>query len=125
MKDDPSFQKHKGCHPMKEHTHALPGTEITFPSGSYTVKGEGRLAYGDREFLYVDGAMTAGSACCGAVEVRVVHVPGMIVSWQHRRDRASGCPVSTVEAVTDPSVRTDVERLLNISFPSSLIILDP
>lgn len=108
---------------MKEHTHALPGTEIINSAGSYTVKGEGCLAYRDRKLLYIEGVTIAGSACCGAVECRIIHVPGLIVSWRSKTDGASGNPVSVVEPITDPATRKDVELLLLKTFPSSLVLL--
>ncbi len=109
---------------MKEHVHGLPGSEAAFSSGSYTVGSEGRLAYNDRELLYVEGVLTAGSACCGAIECRIIRVPGLIVSWRSRKDEVSGRPVSIVEPLVDPAVRKDVERMLSGIFPSSLIVLE-
>ncbi len=118
------YHTHKGGPLMKEHVHALPGSEVIFPQGSYTVRTEGRLPCGNRELLYIEGVMTAGSACCGAIECRIIHVPGLIVSWQHKKDRVSGNLVSLVEPVIDPAIRRDVEQLLLKTFPSSMVILE-
>jgi hypothetical protein len=109
---------------MKEHVHVLPNTEIVFTSGSYTFQKEGRLPYENRELLYIEGVTTAGSVCCGAVECRIIHVLGLIVSWRCKVDRASGNPVSEIDPVTDPVTREDIRRLIYRTFPSSLVMLE-
>jgi hypothetical protein len=107
---------------MKEYIHALPGTEIMYSSGSYIVKAEGRLKYENREMLYIEGMTIVGSACCGAIECRIIHIPGLIVSWRHKVDKNSGNSISEVEPVMDTSTREDMMQLLFKTFPSSLVI---
>jgi hypothetical protein len=109
---------------MKEHVHVLPNTEIVFTSGSYTLQKEGRLPYENRELLYIEGVTTAGSVCCGAVECRIIHVLGFIVSWRCKVDRVSGNPVSEIDPVTDPATREDIRRLVYRTFPSSLVLME-
>lgn len=110
---------------MPDYIHARPGTETTCHALTYTIISDGRLRYHDRELLYIEGVTIAGSACCGAVECRVIHVPGLIVSWKHKVDSASGNPISEIEPVDDPECREDIRKLLFRSFPSSLFILAP
>jgi hypothetical protein len=107
---------------MYEHIHAAYGTEIILMSVIFKVTAEGCLDYGNRNLLYIEGLTTVGSACCGMVECRVIHVPGFVVSWHYKIDNASGNPLSKVEPVTDPSTLEDVKNLLFKTFPSSLFL---
>ena len=107
---------------MFEHIHVAYGTEIILMSVILKVTAEGCLAYGNRNLLYIEGLTTVGSACCGMIECRVIHVPGFVVSWHYKIDNASGNPLSKVEPVTDPSTLEDVKKLLFKTFPSSLFL---
>lgn len=107
---------------MGEYVHVPCGREINLMSVMLKVTSEGCLAYGNRQLLYVEGLTTVGSACCGAAECRIIHVPGFIVSRHCKMDEASGHPVSRVEPVTDPAALEDVKKLLFKTFPSSLFL---
>ena len=107
---------------MSEHTHVAYGTEITLMSVIFTVTAEGCLAYGNRNLLYIEGLTIVGSACCGMIECRIIHVPGFVVSWHYKIDNASGNPLSKVEPIHDPSTLKDVKKLLFKTFPSSLFL---
>ncbi len=107
---------------MSEHIHVAYGTEIILMSVIFKVTAEGCLAYGNRNLLYIEGLTTVGSACCGMLECRVIHVPGFVVSWYYKIDNASGNALSKVELVTDPSTLEDVKKLLFKTFPSSLFL---
>jgi len=107
---------------MSEHIHVAYGTEIILMSVILKVTAEGCLAYGNRNLLYIEGLTTVGSACCGMIECRVIHVPGFVVSWHYKIDNASGNPLSKVEPISDPSTLEDVKKLLFKTFPSSLYL---
>ncbi|HNV55992.1 MAG TPA: hypothetical protein PLZ82_04935 [Smithellaceae bacterium] len=108
---------------MEEYVHVPSGGEISFMAVTLKVSAEGCLACGNRQLLYVEGITTVGSVCCGAVECRVIYVPGFIVSRHCKRDEASGHSVSRVEPVTDPATLEEVKKLLFKTFPSSLFLL--
>jgi len=60
---------------MPEYIHVAYGTEIILMSVILKVTAEGCLTYGNRNLLYIEGLTTVGSACCGMIECRVIHVP--------------------------------------------------
>lgn len=107
---------------MEEYVHVPCGGEISFMAVTLKVTSEGCLACGNRQLLYVEGLTTVGSVCCGAVECRIIHVPGFIVSRHCKTDEASGHPVSRVEPVTNPAALEEVKKLLFKTFPSSLFL---
>jgi len=107
---------------MSEHIHVAYGTEIILMSVIFKVTAEGCLAYGNRNLLYIEGLTTVGSACCGMIECRVIHVPGFVVLWHYTIDNFSGNPLSKVEPITDLSTLEDVKKLLFKTFPSSLFL---
>ena len=107
---------------MAEYIHASCGKEIILTAEIFKVVSEGYLPYGNQELLYIECATTAGSICCGAVELRVIHVPGFVVSRHYRIDKISGNPVSQVVPISDHLVRAEVQRLLSRVFPSYLLL---
>lgn len=107
---------------IAEFRHRARGEEMVLATSIVTVTGEGYLQYGNRTLLYVEGSTTAGSACCGAVQCRLIRVPGFIISRHDRIDATSGDPVSTVEMITDPDTLKDVQKLFFRKFPSSLFV---
>ncbi|MBN2077863.1 MAG: hypothetical protein JW838_02790 [Spirochaetes bacterium] len=78
---------------------------------------EGRMSLGGREFLYMVGDATMGSACVGAGCLRFVYVPGFVESWQSRRSGA-GEAVSLIEPVTDGNDLAAIKGLLAERHPS-------
>ena len=108
---------------MAEYIHASDGAEIILTAEIFKVVSEGYLPYGTEELLYIECTTTAGSICCGAVELRVIHVPGFIVSRHYRIDKTSGNPVSQVKPISDDCAREEVKRLLSRTFPSYLLVL--
>ena len=107
---------------MFDYMHVARGKEIILMSVIFKVTAEGCLAYGNRNLLYIEGLTTVGSACCGMIECRVIHVPGFVVSWHYKMDNASGNSVSKVEPITDRSTLEDVKKVLFKTFPSSLYL---
>ncbi len=108
---------------MAEHIHASCGTEIVLTAEIFKVVSEGYLPYGNQEMLYIECATTAGSICCGAAELRIIHVPGFVVSRHYRIDKSSGNPISEVQPISDDFAREEVKRLLSRIFPSHLLLL--
>ena len=108
---------------MAEYMHVAPGKEIILLHELFRVIREGYLPFGNRELLYIEGASTAGSACCGAAECRIIHVPGLVLSRHYRIVETSGNPVSEVEPITDPASREEVKILLSKAFPSYLLFI--
>ena len=107
---------------MDEYVHVPCGREISVLAVTLKVIAEGCLACCNRQLLYIEGLTTVGSVCCGAVECRVIYVPGFIVSRHYKMVEASGLPVSQVEPVTDPTTLEEVKKLLFKTFPSSLFL---
>ena len=107
---------------MFDYMHVARGKEIILMSVIFKVSAEGCLAYGNRHLLCVEGLTTVGSACCGMIECRVIHVPGFVVSWHYKMDNASGNSVSKVEPITDLSTLEEVKKVLFKTFPSSLYL---
>jgi len=107
---------------MSDYMHVARGKEIILMSVIFKVSAEGCLVYGNRNLLYIEGLTTVGSACCGMMECRVIHVPGFVVSWHYKMDDASGNSVSKVEPITDLSTLEEVKKLLFKTFPSSLYL---
>ncbi len=105
---------------MEDYIHVPCGGEIRLMSVLLKVTSEGRLSYGNGQLLYVEGITTVGSVCCGAVDCRVIYIPGLIASRHYKTDKTSGLPVSRVEPVTDPAALEEVKKLLFETFPSSL-----
>jgi len=107
---------------MSEYIHVGSGTEVILMATIFKITAGGCLAYGNRNLLYIEGFTTVGSACSGAMECHLIHVPGFVVSWHYKIDKASGNPISIVEPITDPSTQEDVKKRLCRIFPSSLFL---
>jgi hypothetical protein len=108
---------------MAQHIHTACGTEIILMYETFKVTGEGFLSFGDRELLYTEGITTAGSLCCGAMECRVIHVPGFVIARHSGIVKSSGTPISDVEPICDFACREEVKRFLSGIFPSHLLVI--
>jgi hypothetical protein len=83
----------------QEYIHAPLGQEVTGKAGNYIPCKEARLKHNDKEILYIAGISTAGNAfCCSEEFCGYIIVPGYIMSWQTKENKA-GLPVSMVEPV--------------------------
>lgn len=97
-----------------EYTHVPLDETVEFLSGSYEVESENRIAYGDKEVLYLVGSARQVCGCAGTPgtgNVRFITVPGFVTAWKTRRD-GRGFPVSEIELVSDERVRADINRRL-------------
>lgn len=95
---------------VKTYTHAL-GEEIHSISGWYELEREVRIEHSGREILYVVGQGVVDSSCCGMGGCRYAIVPGFIVRWKTGTDE-DGSTTSTVEPITDQSLRDKIKRLV-------------
>ncbi len=107
---------------MSEYIHTSRGTEIYLLTALIKVIDEGCLVFGKSNLLYIVGLTTAGSACCGSMDCRIIYIPGFVVSWHDRIDNATGNPLSIVEPITDPCTLEEVKKVLCKTFPSSLFM---
>ena len=104
---------------VTEYTHLELGNDYaTGIAGYYMPQQEVRLKYGDREVLYVTGQAVIESGCgsgsCGTGSWGYAVVPGYIVNWQNKRNKA-GLPVSDVEPITDEETRNNIKRTIQAS----------
>lgn len=102
---------------MREYVHREPGMESAALPWPCRVVEEGRMSLGGREFLYMVGDATIGSACVGAGSLRYVYVPGFVTAWRSRRGGA-GEAVSLVDPVRDGDDQAAIRRLLAGRHPS-------
>jgi hypothetical protein len=102
---------------MREYAHREPGMESAALPWPCRVVEEGRMCLGDREFLFMVGDATIGSACVGAGSLRYVYVPGFVAAWRARRNDA-GEAVSLVEPVREGDEQASISRLLAARYPS-------
>lgn len=80
-------------------------------AGYYTPLKEVRLAYKNREFLYVVSNAVVDSSCCGISDFVSALVPGYIVAWQSEKNK-DGIPVSQVEPITDNAARDKIRETI-------------
>jgi hypothetical protein len=96
--------------------------EVTSIAGHYKILEEGKMAYGNREVLYVMGGAVVDSACCGPGGCQFVHVPGYIVSWKVHTD-AAGLFMSEVEPITNSEEQKEVRNVLVRKFPHAQVTI--
>jgi len=106
---------------MPEYLHQLPGTEVRFIAGHYTIVEEQRLAFGGREVLAVVGIAALGSACCGTQGCRFINIPGYVLGWKTRLSE-EGVPISVVEPVHGEDERSAIREILDRLYPYSQIL---
>jgi hypothetical protein len=106
---------------MAWYSHQESGTEVTSIAGHYKILEEGRMTYGNREFIYVMGGAMVDSSCCGPAGCQFVQVHGYIISWKQHTD-ANGLPVSEVERIPDPEAQ-EIRCLLAGKFPHAQIVI--
>jgi hypothetical protein len=107
---------------MKWYIHQEIGTEIPSIAGHYKILEEGKLAYGNREVLYVMGGAVVDSSCCGTGGCQFVQVRGYITSWKANID-ANGFFMSEVEPITDPGEQKEIGNILSRKFPHAQIAI--
>jgi hypothetical protein len=106
---------------VPEYLHQDPETEVRFIAGQYTIVGEKRIDYRDRELLCVVGIAEIGSSCCGTQGCRFVNIPGYVVAWKYRLSE-NGIPVTLVEPVECEAGQTEIRNILENLYPYSQIL---
>jgi len=94
-----------------EYTHQKIGEEVTALAGYYTITDELRIKHNNREILCVIGMCFVESSCCGSRAFRYAAVPGYIVSWHKKKDKAER-PISEVEPLTDDALKREITAIL-------------
>jgi hypothetical protein len=105
---------------MRQYIHEKLGEEIRSVAGYYTITGEERLKYREREVLYVAGLAVIDNSCCGVGGCSFVNVPGYIVSWKKERGDSSPA-ISEVEPIKDKEDQEEIRKLLTEKYPHAQI----
>ena len=104
-----------------EYVHQKLGEEVPALAGFYTLLKELRLKHAGKEILCIVGSCAIESSCCGSRWFRYAIIPGYLVTWKGKEDKA-GRTVSEVEPVVDEKAKQHVARVLNetevISIPN-------
>ena len=104
-----------------KYTHLPLGQDVEIGIGGYyTPQKEERLAYHNREVLYVIGQAVVESSCCGTGNWKYAIVPGYITSWQKETNEA-GLPVSEVELIRDEEILSSLRRLIETTEEAALV----
>jgi hypothetical protein len=99
-----------------EYVHRETGEEVETAAWCYRLIEEIRLPASFGEVLCVFAFSNAGSACCGAGEVRYIMVPGRIISWRSGKT-AGGRISSRVKGLIDEVEMDEVRSALAERFP--------
>jgi hypothetical protein len=94
-----------------DYTHLPLNKEVASIAGHYTPLKEVRLAYNDKEVLYVVGRAVIESSCCGIGNWGYVLVPGYIIDW-YKRTNDIGLPVTLVEPIADKVIQASIRRII-------------
>ncbi len=105
---------------MIRYTHQEPDTEVFSIAGHYKIIEEGKMTFGNREFLYVMGGAVVDCSCCGSGGCQFIRVPGYILSWKAQTD-ANGLAISEVEPIIDPGEQREIGKMLATKFPHAQI----
>ena len=94
---------------LSEYVHQELGQEVHALAGFYVPLKELRVKHDGREVLCVIGMSKVESSCCGAGSCGYAIVPGYLVAWQNRRNKA-GLPVSEVEPIANEMTKREIAR---------------
>ena len=94
----------------KEYTHKL-NDPVRSISGQYTFFEERHLDYNTKEVLYLIGTASINSSCCGTAGCLFAFVLGFVLRWQDKKDNR-GLPVSSIETISDDSIRKEISQLI-------------
>lgn len=95
----------------QDYVHRELNQEVTFIAGHYVLTKESRLPFRGRDLLYLVGYAIVDNSCCSVGGIAYAVVPGLVVSWQSKRND-DGLPVSVVEPVRDEELQREIERLV-------------
>jgi hypothetical protein len=96
---------------MQEYVHEEIGSEIDAISGHYVFHKEVKLAFGEREILYVVGSAVIDTSCCGVGGCGFAIVPGYILAWKLKIS-AEGRYISQVEPILTQSTQQKIIRFI-------------
>jgi len=86
--------------------------------------GERTATYRGREVLYLLTDAVVDTVCCGDRVFHYATVLGYVDAWKTETD-ASGLPVSSIEPVSDPAARQEIEVLLKRDDPELQVSFRP
>ena len=94
-----------------EYVHQGLNQEITAIGGRYVLVKEVRLAYDEREVLYLVGHAAFDSTCCGTGGSAYALVPGFVASWHSDRTE-DGLTISHLQPIMDADTQNEIRRLI-------------
>ena len=103
------------------HVHLSPGEEAQAPGWTYTVLNEEIFLINEKNILVILGEAVIGSACVGAVDIRVLIIPGYIITFHHSIDRI-GRAVSIVKPIENATEIELIRKELKIKYPSLQVL---
>ncbi|MDO8472189.1 MAG: hypothetical protein Q7T05_00025 [Dehalococcoidia bacterium] len=100
-----------------EYVHTPVGEEVEFLAGSYHIEGEERVPYDGHDVLFLLGATSVITSCCGSANpFSFIKVIGLVKHWQNGRD-AKGQPVSEVEPVRNEEAQVKIRDIVHKRHP--------
>ena len=97
------------CTEIRDFVHPELGREITAIGGHYVFNKEIRLAYNNREVVYLVGYAVVNTSCCGVGGCAYALVPGFIRDWKYKKSN-DGLFVSQIESIGDAADQMEVRR---------------
>ena len=105
-----------------DYIHQELGQEIQSISGTYTPLKELTIKHNGKDVLCVIGNSVVDTACCGSGSFLYATVPGYVLKWKDRKNKA-GLPVSEIEPIRDEMAKRkarenlrETESIYNVSF---------
>ncbi len=89
---------------------------VNFFGGGYLFLEEGRLAFRDKEVLYLLGVAAVESSCCGPGGCIFIKVPGYVQTWK-KEFTASGQYLSEIESIASTAEQKEITKLLLAKHP--------
>ena len=96
---------------MQEYVHEEIGSETDAISGHYVFHKEVKLAFDEREILYVVGSAVIDTSCCGVGGCGFAIVPGYIRAWKLKIS-AEGRYISEVEPILNQSTQQKITKFI-------------
>lgn len=95
----------------QDFSHPELNEQITAIGGSYFILKEVRVRFDGDDVLYLVGAATFDTTCCGAGGCAYALVPGFIRKWRYATDK-NGRPVSGVAPVFAKRKRKKIREMI-------------
>ena len=94
-----------------EFVHPPLGETITAIGGHYAFTKEDRIAFGNREILYLVGYGVVDTSCCGTGGCIYALVPGYVLAFHTETAPANGQAISVIEPVDEKMRKAVVAAL--------------